>query len=306
MLDQLDTEDLAKNFDAADDNQDSGVKDSEENISPAGGEQKQRKSNRGSQQRQGRQRKEMVYKPKATNADQRGKEDTPDQNDEDAGETKEVPKKQVRRNRRDIEEIDGEGEDKEAPKRKRTQSRRRKQNMRDDQIDDDETRPQTARNQRNNRPRKQEGRDRPQTARDGPQGKQMNADQKRREMLQKKRDKMVNQYEPFKIRRVYKTRQAEYLTGEWRQHRNNLFVTIDTIIPPMPEANKILSEPDDAAYHMKVDKINEEIEMLKETIKDKKAEIQERKSKMMDGQQGRYPIKQQLKEHYDELNIYNA
>ena len=27
---------------------------------------------------------------------------------------------------------------------------------------------------------------------------------------------------------------------------------------------------------------------------------------MMDGQQGRYPIKQQLKEHYDELNIYNA
>ncbi len=117
---------------------------------------------------------------------------------------------------------------------------------------------------------------------------------------------MVNQYEPFKLKRVYKTRQGEYLAGEWRQHRNNLFVTIDTIVPPMPDDKKILVEPDDAAYHMKVDKINEEIEKLKDTVKDKRADLQEKKSSMMDGQQGRYPIKQQLKEHYDELNIYNA
>ena len=73
---------------------------------------------------------------------------------------------------------------------------------------------------------------------------------------------MVNQYEPFKLRRVYNSRQGEYLAAEWKRHRNNLFVTIDTIIPPMPD--KILSEPDDAAYHMKVDKMNEEVDSLKE------------------------------------------
>ena len=72
----------------------------------------------------------MMYKPKSSNADQRGKGDAADQDGDDE-ETKEMPRKQVRRNRRDIEDIDADEEVKEAPTRKRTQSRRRKQVPRD-------------------------------------------------------------------------------------------------------------------------------------------------------------------------------
>ena len=66
---------------------------------------------------------------------------------------------------------------------------------------------------------------------------------------------MSHQYEPFKSRRTYNSRFIEYQQAEWRRRRNNLFVTEETQVPPMPK--KVLEEPDDAQYHMKVAALDE-------------------------------------------------
>ena len=65
--------------------------------------------------------------------------------------------------------------------------------------------------------------------------------------LEKKREKMSNQYEPFVSKRQWKSRFSEYQFAEWRRKRSNLFVTVETIVPKMPE--KLLKEPEDSQYH---------------------------------------------------------
>ena len=114
---------------------------------------------------------------------------------------------------------------------------------------------------------------------------------------------MSNQYSPFKSKKTFNSRFGEYQFAEWRKRRNNLFVTIDTIVPPMPK--KPLREPDDAQYHLEVANIDEEIEKLQEDFKDKVAEQHEARTSMREGQQGRDPIQSQLRELFDELNQYN-
>ena len=103
-----------------------------------------------------------------------------------------------------------------------------------------------------------------------PQEKKVSKEEKARIALDKKREKMSNQYSPFKSRKTFNSRFGEYQFAEWRKRRNNLFVTIDTIVPPMPK--KPLREPDDAQYHLEVAAIDEEIEKLQEDFKDKVAE----------------------------------
>ena len=49
-------------------------------------------------------------------------------------------------------------------------------------------------------------------------------------------------------KRTFNSRFTEYQFAEWRRRKNNLFVTIDTVVPAMPK--KPLEEPDDAAYHL--------------------------------------------------------
>jgi chromosome segregation ATPase len=52
--------------------------------------------------------------------------------------------------------------------------------------------------------------------------------------------------------------------------------------------------------------MQEQIDKLNEEFKEKKAELHLKKSQMFDGQQGRNPIRQALKEHFNELNHFNA
>jgi uncharacterized small protein (DUF1192 family) len=65
-------------------------------------------------------------------------------------------------------------------------------------------------------------------------------------------------------------------------------VTQVTIVPDRPK--KILTEPDDVAYHMKVHELDEKIEVLNAEIKELQAQLGQQKSDMIDGQQARNPI----------------
>ena len=65
-------------------------------------------------------------------------------------------------------------------------------------------------------------------------------------------------------------------------------MTIDTIIPHPPK--KLIQEPDDAKYHLEIDKMAEKIEKLNEEFKEKKAELYGKKSKIADTKQGRDPF----------------
>ncbi len=81
---------------------------------------------------------------------------------------------------------------------------------------------------------------------------------------------MSNQYEPFVSKRQWKSRFSEYQFAEWRRKRSNLFVTVETIVPKMPE--KLLKEPDDAQYHLNIAKLDEQLEKIKEEFKELVAE----------------------------------
>jgi len=100
---------------------------------------------------------------------------------------------------------------------------------------------------------------------------------------------MGNQYEPFVPKRTFNSRFTEYQFAEWRRRKNNLFVTMDTIIPAMPK--KPLEEPDDAAYHLEIASIDMKISELQDSFKDLVAEQHETRSLMKEGQLGRNPIR---------------
>ena len=93
---------------------------------------------------------------------------------------------------------------------------------------------------------------------------------------------MSNQYEPFTPKRTFQSRFGEYQFAEWRKRRNNVFVTIDTIVPPMPK--KLLQEPDDSQYHLEVAGIDEQIDKLTEQFNDLVAEQHEARTSMKEGQ----------------------
>ena len=81
-----------------------------------------------------------------------------------------------------------------------------------------------------------------------------------------------------------------------------MYVTIDTIVPDKPR--KVLQEPDDVAYHMKVVEIDEQIEKLNLEIKEIDAHVKKQSSDMIDGQQARNPIRSELSGHFAELKTY--
>ena len=81
---------------------------------------------------------------------------------------------------------------------------------------------------------------------------------------------------------MFNSRFTEYQYGEWRRRRNNLFVTLETVVPDRPK--KLLQEPDDAQYHLDVANIDEKIEGLQDELTDLKAEAHETRASMRDGQ----------------------
>jgi hypothetical protein len=54
------------------------------------------------------------------------------------------------------------------------------------------------------------------------------------------------QYTPYKPRREYRSKYAEFMAAEWRYQKNEINITADTIIPKLPD--KPLQEPNDAEY----------------------------------------------------------
>ena len=77
---------------------------------------------------------------------------------------------------------------------------------------------------------------------------------------------------------------------------------MDTVVPSMPK--KPLEEPDASKYHLEVAAIDEKIEQLNEEFKEKKAQRWEKRSQMVDGQQGRNPVQEKLNELFKELKVY--
>jgi chromosome segregation ATPase len=93
--------------------------------------------------------------------------------------------------------------------------------------------------------------------------------------------------------------------GEWRKRGTipKVHVTKDTIVPEKPK--RILTEPDDVAYHMKIAEIDEKVEALNVDIKDINATFTQERNDMIDGQQARNPIKKELSEQFAELKIFS-
>lgn len=119
---------------------------------------------------------------------------------------------------------------------------------------------------------------------------------------QQPREKMSNQYEPYKPKRNFVSKYAEFQFGEWRKRRNKLFVTMETIVPPMPTT--ILEEPDETKYLLEVEAVNEKISQLQDLIKEKNATLAVKFNDMSAGQKGRNPIKDKLRELFTELKTY--
>ena len=106
-------------------------------------------------------------------------------------------------------------------------------------TNDDEVRPKTAAAAKNKAQQK----------------KPLSKEEQKRQELDRKRKEMSHQYEPFTAKRTFNSRFQEYQFAEWRKRRNNLFVTVETIVPSMPK--KPLEEPDDSKYHLDVARIDE-------------------------------------------------
>lgn len=64
----------------------------------------------------------------------------------------------------------------------------------------------------------------------------------------------------FKEKKKFKSKWEEYRFGEWRKGAGKTFVTIDTVIPSLPE--KDITPPDEAAFHKKQVEIETKIKEL--------------------------------------------
>ncbi len=58
---------------------------------------------------------------------------------------------------------------------------------------------------------------------------------------------MGTQYTHYKPRRTYRSKYQEFMAAEWRYQRQEINITGETVVPPMP--SKPLQEPNDAQYH---------------------------------------------------------
>ena len=75
----------------------------------------------------------------------------------------------------------------------------------------------------------------------------------------------------FKEKKKFKSKWEEYRLGDWRRGSGKTFVTLETEIPAMPD--KLLTPPDEAAFHKKLKEIEEKIKGIGQDLEDKKAEF---------------------------------
>ena len=71
----------------------------------------------------------------------------------------------------------------------------------------------------------------------------------------------------FVERKNFKKKKDEYYNGDWKKLRQKIFVTLETVIPEMPE--QVVTAPDENAFHKKMAEISEKIKDLGGVISDK-------------------------------------
>ena len=75
----------------------------------------------------------------------------------------------------------------------------------------------------------------------------------------------------FTEKKKFKSKWEEYRLGDWRRGSGKTFVTLETVIPPMPD--KLQSPPDEATFHKKLLEIEDKIKNIGQDLEDKKTEF---------------------------------
>lgn len=64
----------------------------------------------------------------------------------------------------------------------------------------------------------------------------------------------------FKETKKFKSKWEEYRGGDWRRGSGKTYVTLETVIPEMPD--KLLTPPDEASFHKKLLEIEDKIKSI--------------------------------------------
>lgn len=74
----------------------------------------------------------------------------------------------------------------------------------------------------------------------------------------------------FKEKRKFKSKWEEYRHGDWRKGSGKTFVTLETIIPEMPENDNQLKLPDENSFHKRQVEVEEKIKEIGLVLEEKK------------------------------------
>lgn len=94
------------------------------------------------------------------------------------------------------------------------------------------------------------------------------------------------------------------MAAEWRYFKQEINITEETIIPKLPP--KPLAEPDDQAFHKHQVECDEKVDAFYKELDDFGKEYRSLSLRMKDEEQGKGAGWRELKEHFDELKVFNA
>jgi len=75
----------------------------------------------------------------------------------------------------------------------------------------------------------------------------------------------------FKEKRKFKSKWEEYRFGDWRRGSGKTFVTLETVIPTVPE--NAVTAPDEAAFHKKQVEIDDKIKDIIKGLEERKQQF---------------------------------
>jgi 2-oxoglutarate dehydrogenase complex dehydrogenase (E1) component-like enzyme len=75
----------------------------------------------------------------------------------------------------------------------------------------------------------------------------------------------------FKEKRKFSSKWEEYRYGDWRKGHGKTYVTLETLIPDVPEDK--IEAPDEAAFHKRIAEIENKIKDLYNERKDQSAKF---------------------------------